>query len=488
VRVAIGGLWHETHTFANTRTTLADFHAYQFAAGVDLLPRYTGTRTELGGFIAGGAEHGLSLVPLLYAGAVPSGLVTAEAYASLRDDLLARLAAAGPVAGLLLALHGAMVAEGTDDVEADLVARVRQHLGPDLPIIVTVDNHGNLSERLLALADVVLPYATYPHVDMYERGLEACRLLVRMVEGEIRPAGAWRKLPLISAPQAQSTDAPPMQTLMGLAAQLKTEAGLLSTSIAFGYAYSDVARAGLTVLAYADGDLARAEAAVAALAEAAWTRRAEFVVQGNVAPARAVRQALQAPPGLVVLVDGADNIGGGAPGDGTVLLSELLAQGARGAVVTLADPEAVAGAIRAGVRATVELLVGGKQDDWHGPPQRVRGQVRLIADGRYVHRGTYMTGQVTDMGRTAVLDCDGVTVVVMERKAMPFDAQQLRSLAIEPAACRVLVVKSAIAWRAAYGALAQQVIFTDTPGLCSSDLTRFPYKHVPRPVFPLDEL
>jgi microcystin degradation protein MlrC len=263
---------------------------------------------------------------------------------------------------------------------------------------------------------------------------------------------------------------------------------ILTAGIAFGYPYADIPRVGMTVLVYARDIKTRAEACADELAAQAWDTREQFLITGNVAPSEAVRQAIAARQGPMILVDVADNIGGGTPGDGTVLLRELIAQRAQGAVVTIADAEAVRRAIDAGVRAQVELSVGGKQDDWHGAPVTVRGKVRLIADGRYVHRGTYMTGQTTDMGRTVVLDCDGIQVVLMERKAMPFDAQQLRSLAIEPAEQHIIVVKSAIAWKAAYGDLAREVIYTDTPGLCSSNLKNFEYRNISRPMFPLDPM
>jgi len=197
---------------------------------------------------------------------------------------------------------------------------------------------------------------------------------------------------------------------------------------------------------------------------------------------------VQAAKGLVILVDVADNIGGGAPGDGTVLLQTLLEAGAQNAVVTIADPEAVAQAIAAGIGNTVVLHVGGKVDPRHGPPVQVHGRVRLISAGEYVHQGSYMTGQITRMGKTVVLDCDGSDLVLMERKAMPFDAQQLRSLGIEPADQKIIVVKAAIAWQAAYGDIAREVIYVDTPGVCTSNLNALPYGRVRRPIFPLDSL
>lgn len=188
----------------------------------------------------------------------------------------------------------------------------------------------------------------------------------------------------------------------------------------------------------------------------------------------------------MILVDVADNIGGGTPGDGTVLLGELLAHNAAGAVVTLADPESVAAAAAAGIDKQFEFKVGGKLDSFHGAPVAVSGTVKLISDGVYTHRGSYMTGLRVEMGRTAVVVSNGVEIALMERKAMPFDAEQLRCLGIEPAAKKIIAVKSALAWKAAYGEIAKRTIYVDTPGLCSSNLSSFFYRKAPRPIYPLE--
>jgi microcystin degradation protein MlrC len=242
----------------------------------------------------------------------------------------------------------------------------------------------------------------------------------------------------------------------------------------------------MAVAAYSKGDAGLAEECAETLAGLIWNRRRDFTVR-NTPVCEAVREAINTPVGPAVLVDVADNIGGGTPGDGTALLQELLRQRAAGAVLTIADPEAVAAAAAAGVGNIVNTAVGGKSDGKHGSPVPVRGYVRLLSDGVYTHRGSYMTGLSVNMGRTAVVVSDGVEIVLTERKAMPFDAEQLRCLRIEPAGRKMIVVKSAIAWKSAYGSLAQKVIYVDTPGLCTSNLLSLPYRKAPRPIFPLDE-
>jgi microcystin degradation protein MlrC len=275
-----------------------------------------------------------------------------------------------------------------------------------------------------------------------------------------------------------------MLSVMNAAHEWERKRGILSVTVTAGYPYSDVSRLGMSVTAYSTVGDDLANRCCEELAALIWARRDDFTVQ-NASPRDAVRDAIAASEGPVILVDVADNIGGGSPGDGTVLLRELILQGATGAVVTLADPESVSKVVTAG-SGEVEIRAGGKSDAFHGDPLLLRGVVRLISEGIYTHRGTYMTGLRVDMGRTAVITSGGIEIVLMERKAMPFDAEQLRCLGIEPANKKIIVVKSASAWQAAYGDIAKQAIYVDTPGLCSSNLSSFTYRHRPQPVYPLE--
>jgi microcystin degradation protein MlrC len=274
-----------------------------------------------------------------------------------------------------------------------------------------------------------------------------------------------------------------MRDLLAMARAIGDRPSIASVTLSPGFAYADVPRLGFGVLAYG-WDGADADAAVDQLAEAVWRRRDDFAVV-NLPPAAAVAHAVAATRHPVVLVEVADNIGGGAPGDGVAVLAELLAQGATGAVITVADPQAVAAAAAAGAGSTVELAVGPRRGAY-GRAIVVRGVVRSVLDGAFVHEGDYMTGQRTSMGVTAVVECDGVELVLTERPTMPFDANQLRCVGIEPSERRIIVVKAAIAWKAAFGAMAAESIAVETPGVCATDLTSLAYQHAPRPIYPLD--
>jgi len=486
MRVAIGGIVHETHTFSNVPTTLESFRARHFLLGEDLFT-FARTKTSLGGAIEAAREEGLELIPTLYATATPSGLVTCQAFDHLLTLLIDGIEKSKPLDGLFLVLHGAMVVEGIDDAEGHLLAKARDSVGEGTPIVATLDFHANVSPLMVDKADILVGYDTYPHVDAYERALEAGRLLASLLRGELKPTMSLRKPPLLPVPQGMYTERPPMKELIEVAHDMEREDKVLTITVAGGFPYSDIEVAGMGIVVTTDGDQGLAEAKAEELANLAWERRSQFLV--NAVPVEeAVRRAMEAREGPVILVDGSDNIGGGAPGDGTVLLRELLAQRARGAIVTIADREAVAQAIEAGVGQQVELLVGGKTDDFHGKPVAVKGRVHLVSEGTYTRKGPYMTGERMDMGRTVVLHCEGMNLVLMEKKTPPFDAEHLRSLGIEPSEARIIVVKSAIAWRAAFGPIAKEVIDADTPGLCTIHLESFPYRKIRRPIFSLDEI
>jgi microcystin degradation protein MlrC len=463
-RVGIAGLWHETNTYSIRRTELPDFEAFERLAGHEIVARHTGTRTVIGGMLDRAA---FEVVPLVTAGAWPAGRVAADALAALLEGLERALLAAGPLDGILLDLHGAMVAEGAADVEAEALRLVRRVAG-DVLIAVVLDLHGNPSPDFVERCDVVIAYDTYPHVDMYERGLEASMLMAELLGGR-RLRTLIRKVPLLSTPLGQATDAPPMSDLHDLARRLTSRPEIARISLLPGFPYSDVARAGFSVLVtFEDGAQQKAAEVAARIVAEVEARQSEFDVR-RPQPAQAVERALRAPRRPVVLVDVADNVGGGSPGDGTVLLRELLAQSATGAVVTLADREAACQAAAAGRGARLRALVGGKSDQRHGEPVPILGRVVRVTDGRYRAGGSWMTGREFEMGTTAVVEANGVTLALTERAVPPFHSEQLESLGVDPSEAAIIVAKGAVAWRAAYGAIAEEVIEVDTPGICPLD-------------------
>ncbi|HTE18925.1 MAG TPA: M81 family metallopeptidase [Armatimonadota bacterium] len=494
MRLAIGAFFHESNTFVQQRTTLADYEQKWLYSDAEMIAPLRNTDTEIGGFLRASEELDFEVVPTCMAWTWPAGPLTDDCFRTILDRLKASIEAAQPVDGVLLSIHGAMVADGDEDPDGTILAEVRSCLPPGVPLVVTFDLHGNVSPLMVRSCDALIGYNTYPHVDIQERGREAAALMVRMLREGIRPTMALSKPPLMPHIVRQRTADGPMAELMALARQAEQERqprdgqpGVLRVSVAAGFAYADVPRMGMGIVVLTDGDGALAAEVAEELSEAAWARREAFTAELP-EPAEAVRMALEyrENDGPVVLADIADNVGGGSPGDGTTLLAELLRQNAQGALVLLADPESVAKCVEAGVRQPVELTVGGKVDRQHGEPVQVSGRVRVLTDGVFRNRGPMRDGLVDDMGRTAVVDVDGLTLVLTERKQPMWNLQQLRSLGLEPRDQRIIVCKGAIAHRAAYEPIAGKMIEVETAGSCAGDVRKFEYHNIRRPLYPLD--
>ncbi len=490
-RVAIGGILHETHGFAPTPTTLADFQQTWFA-GPELVEALQGTSSGLGGMIAGLRQRSWPIVPTFYSAAMPAGIVEGTAYQVLLDSLRAQLAKAWPIDGLLLHLHGAMVTETTLDAETDIVANVRQVVGRDIPIVVILDMHGNINPALAEQADVLLAYDTNPHIDLHQRGLEAVTILADMLTEKIRPVTVVRNLPFLLAPQITDTSDLPLRALHARVRAMEQDERVIAISVLGGFAYADTPWTGASVIVCTDRNMDLAESLADELGALLASYRDQMVFQALPAD-QAVQAALQASAGPVILVDSADNIGGGTPGDGTDALRALLAAEVREGTVAIADPEAVKACQSAGVGAQATLRIGGKTDEFHGAPVEVTGEVMALSRGIYPcelqeHHFAAFYGSTLDMGDTAWFRAGGVNLVLNTRKTPPFDLAQLRGIGIVPEAQKMIAVKAAVAYRTAYLPIASQVIEMDTAGLCSANLNRFPYHHIRRPIFPLDPM
>jgi microcystin degradation protein MlrC len=488
VRFFVAMFSHETNTFSTIATDRKQFEARDLRYGGEILETYRGTGTCLGGMMAAAADRGVTLVPSIAASASPAGLVTKDIVTHVTDRVLADLRAGGPFDGILLDLHGAMVPEGSEDGEGDLLRRVRAAVGDRVPIAVTLDFHGNLTRAMVDGATLLHGYKTYPHVDMPERGYEATERLLDVIGGKLEPTVALRQPPLMPPLGRQGTTRGPMRRLYDRAAEMEKDPRVVSISIFAGFPLADIHDAGLSVYVVTNDDQALADRLADELSELAWKHRQEFVHEAL--PVReAVARALAIDGRPVILADMADNTGGGAAGDGTEVLRELLRVGARSTTVAcIWDREAVAACVRAGVGATVTAKVGGKVDDRHGAPVEVTGRVRTLSDGRFVHKGPMMRGLEGRLGTTAVLDVNDLKIILISNRWQTLDPEMIRFVGIDPLAEKILVVKSTIHYRAAFEPIAHEIVEVDAPGLSSSNLARFEFKRVRRPIFPLDAI
>ena len=482
-RVLVGGIWHETNSFSPVTTDLDAFRRYLFLEGEAVISGSRGTNTEIGGMVAAAPAAGLDLLPSIYIGAARSGMVTCDVIDHLLGRLKADLAAAGALDGVLLALHGAMVAEGIDQADAHVVQQVRDVVGSGCPIVCTIDFHANMEWPLVEAADVLIGYDTLPHVDMGERGQEAARVIARLIDSGARPHKSFRKLPLLTVPQRQPTHESPMREIMAELVQVERDPALITASVLGGFAYCDVPQLGMAVLAY--GEREAAERAADRMADAIWSRRAQFKPD-LVAPGEAVRRAVAANAGPIFLVEPADNIGGGAPGDGTYLLRALLEGGAREAAVVIWDPRAAATAAKLGVGGRFKGEVGGKTLELHGRPVAIEGRIIFAGPVDYKRDSTWMTGQPARLGLVATVDTGGVKVILTSERAIPFDTLHLRIPGVEPEKAKMVSLKCASAWSGIFGEMAEGHVYVDTPGVCSSNVERMPYTRLERPFYPLD--
>ena len=481
--IAIGGIMHESNTFSETPT---DFAAFSQVHASNLIKVWGEAHHEIGGFIQGATAYGYTAYPMFMTSATPAGRVTDDAFDRFTEMLIQHLKAAPKHEGLLLALHGAMVAESYPDGDGEVLRRLRDAFGRDFPIVVTLDQHANVSEQMVAESTALVIYKTTPHIDQRQRGLQAAELMMRILKEGVTPTQVLVKPPMLLNILYHTTNVPPMEPIITAAKQLEANPNVLVANVALGYPYADVHEAGPSFVVVTDNDPQLAQSEADRLSDMLWNVRGQLTLDLPDA-AQAVEQAIQSERHPIILVEMGDNIGGGSPGDSTFILAELVRQEASGYVVVVYDPEAVQTCIQAGVGNGVSLQVGGKADNLHGDPVSIQGNVRLIHDGRYEETQPRHGGQrYHDQGLTTVVAVKDSVVVLTSRRQTPFSLQQLLSLGIDPTAMRMIVVKAAVAYRAAYEPIAGQIIEVDTPGLTAVNPLHFTYHDVRRPLFPLD--
>ena len=483
--IGVAGISHESNSFNPRKTRLEDFHpAIGEESAEDFLKERARSRTTVSGYIEGAGQFGLQLYPTLVARATPKGHVTDRALDAMMAEILRRLREAPRLDGILLALHGAMVTESHPSGDAEITRRVREEFGPEMPIVVTHDFHANVTPDIVEHSDVLITYKENPHIDTFERGVQAAEIMARTVRGEVRPTQALAKPPMNYNIVFQHTKSEPLLPVVNESRRIERADGVLAASVSGGYQYADVPWMGPTAIVVTDNDPALAEREARRLSDMLWATKNQIKL--DEAGARdAVRMAMNHPGRPVVLIDMGDNIGGGTPGDSTYLLAELVRQKAQGWVMVIADPEAYGVAERAGVGNPFDLAVGGKTDDMHGNPVRIRGRVRSLHEGRYVETEVrHGGGRYWDMGRTAVIHVEGSSLddpnllLLTTERSSPNSVHQFVSNGVYVERQKIIVAKGAIAPRAAYEPIASRLIPVDTPGATAVNPARFEYKRV----------
>ena len=488
MRIVAARMNHETNTFSPVPTPLSAFGPDGPTFGTAALDSARGTRTGLGAFLDACAHRGADVDVAVNATANPSGPVDDDAYERFARAIVESVSRGCDA--ILLDLHGAMVTKSLDDGEGELLRRLRA-IAPETPLAVALDLHGNITQAMLDHADVIVGFKTYPHIDMYETGAHAARLLFDRIEGRVKPALAWSHPPLLAHTLRSATGEGAMQRAVERAQRMEVE-GLLAVTVFAGFPLADIRDAGMSVVTVGRTP-DEAQGAANEIARQLWSERAGFVYQSlPLADSVACARGLRSSAGPVLLLDHGDNVMSGGSCDTTTVLHECLRQEMRGiGVGPLCDPATVAQAIRAGVGSQVDIELGNKSPLLPGvevqPPLRTKARVRAITDGRFRITGPIYTGETWAMGRTVVLDADAFTAVVTERPMEPLDLGVYESAGVDPRRFDFLILKSRMYCRPSFVPLSSALVECDSGGVTSSNYGLFPFRNVRRPIYPLDQ-
>ncbi|NEX62995.1 M81 family metallopeptidase [Noviherbaspirillum galbum] len=492
-RFVIARFNHETNTFSPIATPLEAFNPMWDG---DAYRDQKGARTAMGAFIEiAEAIPGATMTTPVAAMAYPSGTVEAEAYEAISAAILKAVEAGCDA--IMLDLHGAMVARQADDGEGTLLQRIRE-LAPGVPICVALDLHGNVTRKMVENCDIIVSFKTYPHIDMYETGAHAGRLLVDMLEKRIAPVMTWRQLPLLSHTLMSNTSASAMQRAVNAAVAAEAEPDILAVSVLAGFSLADFNDAGVSAVVVANRDRAHAEAVADRIADLIWNERRDFVYASEPLSQSLQRaKELAAGPGSgpVLLLDHSDNVMSGGSCDTMDVLQAALAAGlANIAAGPIWDPEAVAELVKVGVGGTATVALGNKTRlDALGLTKQapvMTGIVRQIGDGRFRVSGPIYTGSIVNMGRTVLFDIGAAQIVVTEERVEPYDVGVYTCVGINPAEKSYLVLKSRMYCRPVFEPLGKGLVEcdSDSGGPTSSNYALFSFKKVRRPVYPLDDV
>ena len=489
MRIAVAGFYHETNWFGSVLVT-PEVLAGRKIEGNRLIAVSTGVRTYQGGIVDEAAVQGVELVPLVLYSLLPSGRITKESLELARDNIVALLCEAHaqqPLDAIAMPMHGAGAAEEYPDVEGELLRAVREKLGREIPIGVCLDLHGNITEEMVAQADVLIGVRGYPHVDEYETGREMLRLLCDVVRTGCRPAMRLVKLPWLLAPAYGLTTAGAGSDVREFClAEESRNPDLLRATFFHGFPYADVPCAGVSVVAVAKTQEV-ADSSALKIANYAWDHREDFSAPVYSA-AEAVDVALSYGEGPIIINESSDNPGGGTPGDGTYLLRELLRRNVPSAFGFIYDPEVAKQAADAGVGAHISCRLGGKTDKIHGEPIEIAdAYVRSISDGEFIRRPPMGGGVRTRLGLTACLVVGNVSIVVAGNRSQTFDDGPFRIAGIDWQSQRILALKSSLHFRAWWSDKVRGIVPCNSPGIHSADLTTIPMKNADTSYYPLGD-
>ena len=499
LRIATLGIHHETNTFASNPTTMDSFkvsgmQTYAVQRGQQYYDMHELSQTSMAGFIQASKRLDFELIPLIFAATDPGGTISTEVFDTLGGEALNMLREQGPFDGVLLNQMGAAVSEEYPDMDGELARRVREIVGHEVPVAMTLDLHANVSQQMADETDALVIYKTNPHTDAVPRAHDASDLVVRMAREKWRPAKWLEMPPMVVGIFQHDTRDMPMKSVINDLETVLAQPGIVGGSIGEGYPWSDVHENGLACYVLHESSINEAKKAALWIADRAWANRKELYEPVGPTASKAVKYALTqaaAKPedsGPIVLLDVGDNIGAGSSGDSTFLLAEAVKQGASSWLQTVRDTEAISACLEAGIGNNVTVEVGGKTDSLHGEPVRLSGRVTRISDGRFEDSGTVHAGwRFFDGGTTVVIETvEGPTVALVTTRVGNMSREQFYSLGYRPDDFDVVVAKGVVSPLPAYQPIASELLTVNTPGATSADMSSFEYKRVRKSLYPLD--
>lgn len=498
-RIFIAGLFHETHTFLAGTTSWSDF---QIVRGDDLL-KLRGESSPIGGVLEVAEQLGWNVVPTLSAAASPSAIVADEMFERYWQEFSAALAdciASGPLDGIFLVLHGAMTCENIDDVEGVLLERLLHQLqttpqssAKTIPVFGVYDLHANFTPKMAELSHCLVAYRENPHADARESAIRAVHLLNRSLQESKIPRTILAQPPIVWPPTGTGTASAPMKTLLTTARQLQAaNPDFWEVNVTAGFAFADTLHTGVSFGIVTSGNDDDAKAALKLLCDQAM----QIAPQGNVVE-RNVDDVLSGLPrnesGMLVIAEPSDNIGGGGPGDCTGLLRAFIRHGFTNTAVCLCDPDAVHQLQHRSPGEQIDLEIGGHGSQLDPGPVQLKVNFLKTCDGHFELRDRQshlasMVGDRFDMGDCAIVEYNGITILLTSVKTPPMDLGQWLHVGLDPSRFSFVGVKAAVAHQRAWDPISKGNVWVSTPGPCSSDLTALPYRKLRRPVYPLDEI
>lgn len=466
-KVLIAQFHHETNAFCPVAADETKYRDYRFDVGDEVIVNQRGVGTEIGAFIDVFENRSdITLIPAVALNASPSGPVTKEVYDFVATTILSLIDAHAPIDGILLSLHGAMSAVGHPDAEGDLLENIRRSVGKDIPVIASLDLHANVTEKMATNATALIPYECYPHTDTYETGYAAAQIMLDTLDGICTPVMAYRYIPYL-LPLFPS-DLPQIKCIYDLAKELTCHNDVLFARFSHGFYLSDIAGMGMATMVVTDGQRALAEDHADTLAQFI-QRNIPNLTRTYPSLDDVLTEALRESNKPFVIADASDNPGAGGMSDTTHILREILRQGIRGAVIaTIVDPQSVMLCETSGVGTTVSLQLGGWSDQrYSGGPLSVTAYVKMISDGKYASREKMAYGEIFNHGKTAVVEIEGNLVIITSLPRQPWDIEIFRSHGIRPEEQKIIVVKSAVHYRASYGKITDRTLAVALPGLAA---------------------